>query len=570
MKLESLKSVELNGVEIPNRVQVPDFANENNLCDRIFGALCRINPELPCMSDAKFLRRVFSCIESANGQSFLPLNWKDKAFDIVTYMKTDATVAKWRDFYAEEKIRKANYRAANKEVIAKQKEELKAKFGTAIVNGVEEPLQSYALEPEGIFFGRGDSPINGYWKFENKPEDLRLNITSKSMPVLIWNKGEEKIFSEFDNWNVQWNPDAHFAAQYLIKIGIPDAEGNIKEEKASKYKMIQFAATSSVKKEGQSKKYAAATELGKAYNKILAQVKKDFEEVPAKNLSTAVAVFMLFEKGIRIGFAGETANGTKGLLALKWDKDVKRVGNKIKFDFYGKDSVRDTSVLETEFADVIEACWSLNERLDTNKFEIKEYIGKLAPAIKDVFSPKLCRTAVAAAVMTKALEDATAKYKLTTESTDALKKLAFNEANMAVAKRLNHQRGVSKAAEAKREAANTEKKAKLEDRAEKVKELNRKRKESIAKIKAAKKEGWKDRVAKLEEMIAKSNEKLQQSKLDLKFKVENGNITGSTSKAAYIDPSIVAEWCSSVNLSLDKIYTKGQIVQFSQFFGEEL
>ena len=108
MKLESLKSVELNGVEIPNKVQIPDFANENNLCDRIFGALCRINPELPCMSDAKFLRRVFSCIESANGQDFLPLNWKNKAFDIVTFMKTDKTVAKWRDFYAEEKIRKAN------------------------------------------------------------------------------------------------------------------------------------------------------------------------------------------------------------------------------------------------------------------------------------------------------------------------------------------------------------------------------------------------------------------------------------------------------------------------------
>lgn len=279
--------------------------------------------------------------------------------------------------------------------------------------------------------------------------------------------------------------------------------------------------------------------------------------------------FLLFEKGIRIGSAKPTVNGTKGLLSLEWGKDVKRDGNKIKFNFYGKDSVKDTSSIETEYADVIEKGWSKYTKLFTDKASIKEYIGKLAPSVSDVFSPKLCRTAVAASVMLKALDEVVDKYKLTKESPEALKKLAFDEANIAVARRLNHQRGVNKVAEAKRNEANKLKEEAIKARAIKVKEMNAKKQERIKALKAAKKDGWKEKVAKIQEQMIKADERLAQSKRNLKFKEENGNITASTSKAAYIDPSIVADFCTRVDLKLEKVYTKSQIEQFSQFFGEE-
>jgi len=571
MKLKSLKSVELKAVEIPKRITVPDFADSNKFSDRVFGAFCRINPDLPCMQDETFLKRVFTVLKAAGGDDYLE---KAKQCKLSELVSKDPEIKKWRQWYATEKLRLAEWRKANKEEIAKRKAEFKDKYGYAIVDGVEEPLQSYAVEPEGFFFGRGDSPISGYWKFENTAADLRINSNSKNLPVVIYTgEDEEKLITDNFPWKVTWDPDSHFAAQYDIKIGIPNSDGTIKTIKAEKYKMIQFGATSSVKKEGQSKKYAAASELGKSYEKIIENVKKEFQKARSSNkiadLSTAIAVFMLFEKGIRIGSAKPTVNGTKGLLSLEWGKDVKRDGNKIKFNFYGKDSVKDTSSIETEYADVIEKGWSKYTKLFTDKASIKEYIGKLAPSVSDVFSPKLCRTAVAASVMLKALDEVVDKYKLTKESPEALKKLAFDEANMAVARRLNHQRGVNKVAEAKRNEANKLKEEAIKARVIKVKEMNAKKQERIKALKAAKKDGWKEKVAKIQEQMLKADERLAQSKRNLKFKEENGNITASTSKAAYIDPSIVADFCTRVDLKLEKVYTKSQIEQFSQFFGED-
>lgn len=558
MKLEALKSIEIKAIEVPKKVVVPRFADASKLSDRIFGALCRINPELPCMEDPKFLKNVFQCIEAAGG------NVPDKNTDLVFYMKYNKTVQEWRKWYEIEKMRTAAYRKAYKDKIKQANEEKKAKYGKVLINGVEENLQSWTIEPEGIFFGRGESPLNGFWKKATEPSEIVVNSNSSNLPKLIVDEQETDF-----NWNVKWEPNSHFAAQYNIVVGIPGADGNIKTVKATKYKMIQFAANSSVKKEGQSKKYAAASELGKSYDLIIQQVEKDFEKARTNckfaELSTAIAVYMLFEKGIRIGSPEATVNNTKGLLSLEWGKEVYRQGNKIKFNFYGKDSVKDTSFIETEYADIIEKGWSKYTKLQTDKASIKNYVGNLVPEIKDVFSPKLCRTAVAASVMLKALDAVTAKYKLTKDTPEALKKLAFNEANMEVAKKLNHQRGVNKVAAAKREEANKLKKEGLKEREAKVKELKEKRLQKIESLKA--KGNSKEKIAKLKEQIKKADERIAQSKRDLKFREENGDITASTSKGAYIDPSIVADFCTKIDLSLEKIYSKSQMQQFSQFFG---
>lgn len=561
MKLRDLTSVEIKGIGIPTRVPVPPFADKNKLSDRIFGAFCRVNPELPCMQDKKFIKRVFECIKSAGGKDFTSKP------DLVSFVASDKEIAKWRKWYAEEKERKAAWKKANADEIKKQNDELKAKYGIVKINGNDEPLASWTIEPEGIFFGRGDSPLNGYWKFENTAADIKLNTNSKNLPEALFygEDGEMLITSNFA-WNVAWNPESHFAAQYNINIGIPNTDGSIKTLKSTKYKMIQFAAASSVKKEGQTKKYAAGATLGKSYEKVLAKIASDFKA--KKDLSTTVAVFMLFEKGIRIGFAGETENGTKGLLALEWGKDVKRSGNKIKFDFYGKDSVRDTSVIETEYADIIEETWAKDKMLKTDKLQIKQYISQVVPELDGIFTPKLARTAVAAYTATKALEEMTAKYKVTKSSPLALKKIAFDEATMQVARRLNHQRGVNKVAEEKRKANFKASEEKLDERKAKVAEQNKKREEKIKALKASKKEGYKDKIKALKEQIENSKAKIDQAELNLESKERNQNFTSGTCKSAYIDPSIVSDWCRKIDMPIEKVYTASQIKQFSQFLGD--
>lgn len=557
MKLQDLTSVEIKGIGIPTRVPVPTFADKNKLSDRIFGAFCRVNPELPCMQDKKFIKRVFECIKSAGGKDFT------NKPDLVSFVASDKEIAKWRKWYAEEKERKAAWKKANADEIKKQNDELKAKYGIVKINGNDEPLASWTIEPEGIFFGRGDSPLNGYWKFENTAADIKLNTNSKNLPEALFygEDGEMLITSNFA-WNVAWNPESHFAAQYNINIGIPNTDGSIKTLKSTKYKMIQFAAASSVKKEGQTKKYAAGATLGKSYEKVLAKIASDFKA--KKDLSTTVAVFMLFEKGIRIGFAGETENGTKGLLALEWGKDVKRSGNKIKFDFYGKDSVRDTSVIETEYADIIEETWAKDKMLKTDKLQIKQYISQVVPELDGIFTPKLARTAVAAYTATKALEEMTAKYKVTKSSPLALKKIAFDEATMQVARRLNHQRGVNKVAEEKRKANFKASEEKLDERKAKVAEQNKKREEKIKALKASKKEGYKDKIKALKEQIENSKAKINQAELNLESKERNQNFTSSTCKAAYIDPQIIIRFCEKIELPLEKVYSKAFLKGLNQ------
>lgn len=549
MKLNDLKSVELKAIEKPARVPVPPFANKDNLADRIFGAFCRINPELPCMEDSEFIKRVFLCIQSVNSNAKIPTG------DLVKWAKTDKTVAEWRKWYAEEKDRKNEYNKAHKEERKAESEVRKEKYGFAIVNGEVDSLATgYALEPEGIFFGRGESPVNGYWKAATEPEDIVVNTNSKNLPVLLEVQPDGSRVEKSFNWKVQWDPEFHGGAKYKVKIGIPNSKGEIIKVMKSPDKAITFA---SVKKEGQEKKYQAGAKLGKSYDKILKQVKKDLSF--GANVETATAVFLLFEKGIRIGSTTVTRNNTKGLLSLEWGKDVKRSGDKIKFDFYGKDSVRDISEIETEFAGVIESHWSKTGKIATSKEKIEEYVKAIAPEVKN-FTPKLARTAVAAYTAQKALDDVTKELKVTKDSPEALKKLAFEEATMRVAKRLNHQKGVNKVVEKKRAEAMKASKDKLLERKLKVKEQIEAKKEKIA---IAKKKGDKEKVELLKEQIKKAKAKLELAEMNLESKGRNQNFANSTCKNSYIDPEIVVEWAKEVDIPIEKIYSKAQIKNFS-------
>lgn len=565
MKLEPMKSLEFAAVEVPGLIPVPPFADGSLLYNRIFGDFCRRNPELPCFQDENWIKHVFECIEAAGGPDWLT---KSRHLNLPAFVNEDPEIKKWRVWYAEVKAAKD----ADKEGKEKTKEAnklRKEKYGFAIVDGKKEPLQSWVLEPEGIYAGRPGCPYAGYWKMAVTADDVVLNTNSEKHPVLI--SGDEVINyvdpkTKKSKWHNEWRPESHHCADYPSIVGVPNAQGGMIKVYSSTRKKIMFSAKSSVKTEGQMKKYDAGAELGESYGKILENVKNDFNSKKAKDLGTVIAVFLLFEKGIRIGEKKATTNGTKGLLSLVWGKDVKRSGNKIKFDFLGKDSVHDVSEIETEFAAKIEEHWKEFGQLKTDKNDIKAYIGAIVPELDGIFSPKLARTAVAAYTMTNALEEAVKKFHVTKDSPIALKKLAFEEANMEVAKRLNHQRGVNKVAEEKRKAKFAEKEENLKEREAKVEETIAKREAKIKALKAAKKEGWKDKVKKLQEQNENTKQKYDIAKMNLSQKEKTQNFTASTSKGAYIDPAIVSKWCRKIDMPLERIYSKTQIEQFEKLF----
>ena len=559
-----MSTLEFEAVEIPALVPVPPFADGTLLYNRIFGDFCRKNPELPCMQDELYIKHVFECIEAAGGPDYLT---KSRHCKLPEFVKEDPEIQKWRKWYADTKAAK-DADKAGKEKNKEKNKIRKDKYGYAIVDGKKEPLQSWVLEPEGIYAGRPGCPYTGYWKSAVTAEDVILNTNSEKHPLLIQDGEEIKYINKEGKslWHNEWRPESHHCADYPSVIGVPNAKGGMIKVYSSTRKKIMFSAKSSVKQEGQIKKYEAGAELGESYGKVLKAVQSDFTSKKSKDLGTTIAVFLLFEKGIRIGEKKATTNGTKGLLSLVWGKDVKRSGNKIKFDFLGKDSVHDVSEIETEYAEKIEAHWKEFGQLKTDKDSIKAYVGAIVPGLDGVFSPKLARTAVAAYTMTNALEAATKKFKITKDSPIALKKIAFEEANMEVAKRLNHQRGVNKVAEAKRQAKFAENEKALAAREEKTAETIKVREDKIKALKKAKKTGWQDKVAKLQKMNENAKQKLNIAELNLAQKEKTQNFTASTSKGAYIDPSIVSTWCRKIDMPLEKIYSKTQMEQFAKLF----
>lgn len=552
MKLEDLKSVELKAIEKPAVLELPKelegkFTREEW---KVFGHFCNKNPELPCMTEKVYLKNIALCIKAtANGKL-------DDVIKDPMKMTSHPFYKKWQAYYQNIKDEKAELRKDPKikEANKKRSEERKAKYGTALVNGVEEPLQSFILEPEGIYQGRPGSPDTGLWKEATKLEEVVVNSAGKCPKLIVDDKEMDYDFE------MSFDPKAHYAAAYPIRIGVPGKKPTIQH-----MGHIMFGANSSVKKEGQAKKYDAADNLMKESANLIKDLLDGLRKDPT---STKVAIYCLFFKGIRIGHKTETRNGTKGLLTLEWGKDVTRVGNKIHFDFYGKDSVHDVSDLECDkdIADAIESVWSKDGKLKTDKTKIEAWVKTRANI---VFTPKLSRTMVAAKVMTDALAAVEQKYNLNAFSPVPLKKLAFQEANMAVAHQLNHQKGVSKAAEAKRQAKFAETKDKLKEREAKAKELTKKRQAKIKELKKAKKEGWQEKVAKLEEMIAKSAFRTDIAEKNANFKEAEANFTASTSKASYIDPAIISDWCKKIALPLDKVYSKTQLNQFNDLITKE-
>src|SRR3972149_2876399 len=74
----------------------------------------------------------------------------------------------------EKDSREGMTKEAKKSLAAKRKklrEDMKEKYGKAIMDGKEVEVANYMAEPPGIFIGRGDHPIRGRWKARVTPKE---------------------------------------------------------------------------------------------------------------------------------------------------------------------------------------------------------------------------------------------------------------------------------------------------------------------------------------------------------------------------------------------------------------
>ena len=119
------------------------------------------------------------------------------------------------------------------------RKESRKPYMIALVNGKEEPLQSFTLEPEGIYPGRPGSPDAGLWKEAVNLKEVVVNSNTKT-PMLMQNDN----LIEFD-FKREWDGKNHYAARYPVRVGVvPEETDEGSDEGTEEY--YQFLRTRNI------------------------------------------------------------------------------------------------------------------------------------------------------------------------------------------------------------------------------------------------------------------------------------------------------------------------------------
>ena len=414
----------------------------------------------------------------------------------------------FEDIRKELKQIKENETEKDKKKKKKISEERKHDYGYAIVNGVKEKIGGFVPEPSGLFLGRGKNKLRGRVKRDITPNEVTINI-GKDSSIPKAPKG------------MKWKKVVHDQkAQWISKWQDPLTK---------KPKYIYLSAESQFKSGSDASKFENARKLNKFLDKIRNEYKKD---VDAKNKETrqlATIIWLVDQYGIRMGGEkGELEAKTYGAstLLVKHIKFLK--DTKIKLDFLGKDSIRYNKKL-TVNQKIYDNLQSFVKGKSDNTplfdrasaCEVNNYLKKFDKGL----SGKVFRTRLGSSIM----YDALSKIKIKKNATVTQKKASFVDANILVAKQLNHQKTTTKAS-----IKNIEKlKAGLK---ELEKELKKKKKE-------------KRQVASLQKRVDNKKE-------SIKMKEKLTSINPGTSLTNYIDPRLVTSWAKANNVPIDKIYTQ--------------
>lgn len=144
-----------------------------------------------------------------------------------------------------------------------EREELKAKYGIAIIDGKETEVGAYLVEPPGILMGRGNHPLRGKWKERVQPEDVTLNL-DEDAPVPPAPPGH--------HWKeIVHEHDAMWLASWYDKL-------------SDKRKYIWLADSADLRQERDQEKYIKAAALEKNVDKVRAEIAKrmTFEDKVAR------------------------------------------------------------------------------------------------------------------------------------------------------------------------------------------------------------------------------------------------------------------------------------------------
>ena len=408
-------------------------------------------------------------------------------------------------------------------------------FKIAFVDGKEQPVGNFRIEPPGIFLGRGCHPKLGRIKKRINPEDVTINIGSgeKIPNTLNGRKWKEIIHDKTVLWLASW-------------------KDNITE----KVKYVRLGDKSDFKSESDKNKFELARKLKKKISEIKKFNESNLINDNVKIRQLATALYFIENFSLRVGNEkSKDEADTVGVSSLRVEHINLLDNNKIKLDFLGKDSVRYINKIE-----VSDQIYINLKYFTQNKSKKDDLFDKISPSdlnsylqnfMKDLTS-KVFRTMNASKLFQREINKINNKFQNISEDNDRINLILneFNKANAKVALLCNHQKNINKNYK--------DSLIKINDR---IKILKRKRRDYENK-KALYKEKGKDTKA-IKKKLIKVELLLKTIKSKKNLKIEMKNVSLGTSKVNYIDPRITISFMKRHNIDINKLFTKALQEKFN-------
>jgi len=423
-------------------------------------------------------------------------------------------------YLEQEKLKKLNMTKQEKKKLAAERkarrEDLKEKYGYAVVDGKKIEIANWTAEPSCLFTGRGNHPRRGKWKEGPKEEDIILNLSADSpKPPGNWK-------------DIVWEPEKMYIAKWQDKL-------------SGKIKYVWFSDSAFLKQRKEREKFDKTEQLGNAIPKIEEHIMKNLDAKDDKRRRIATVCWLIFALNLRVGDEKDPGEAdTVGAITLRREH-IKIERDALHFDFLGKDSVRwikrindAPPILISNIEHYSKTCKEyLFEGLDSAK------VSRFLSEQMNGLTAKVFRTWRTTKVVKKYLDNCGVKK----EDAEYVKVFHGKMANLEGAKVANHKRMIP--------PNFNERLAKKETR---LKELEVQLEE-------------KSKQGKKTDAILN---RIEKTKLDIELAEKTKEYNLGTSLKSYIDPRVYVEWAAKVGFSLEKLYSETLRKKYSWALGKLL
>lgn len=287
---------------------------------------------------------------------------------------------------------------------------------TCEIDGKIVVINSWKMEPPGVFLGRGDHPLRGCFRRRVVPEDVTLNL-DENAPVPKLPRGRKWggiVHQPFSSWLWSWMDPLLGKIKYVYPH--PSSDNHVQRE---------------------IEKFETARELKMIIRHIRSEyrrVLRGWKTESPLNLEMALILLLIDQLGIRIGNPG-SQTGASTLLRENISLHPER--RKIRVRFVGKDSIQyDQEMRAEDFVlDAFRKIKPENPQTayfpNTSSKEINAYLHSINPKLK----AKVFRTYNASEIFQEGLAKRSRGGMNVSELVEV-----FREVNIEVARFCNHRR----------------------------------------------------------------------------------------------------------------------------------